>query len=149
MVERLSKQLQWGPDEHGYVLVGQAATMTDIPAGERHEKFGEYLVPDLMDMYQKLLDPEWRTLEMIKNTELVVHAKVRQEHVQNAPPVLHVTRRNKNELLIDYVSSRRMGGLAVGIIRGLAVYFDEADRIDVLPTTSENGEQGQIHVKRN
>ena len=123
--------------------------MTGIPAGERHEKFGEYLVPDLMDMYQKLLDPEWRTLEMIKNTELVVHAKVRQEHVQNAPPVLHVTRRNKNELLIDYVSSRRMGGLAVGIIRGLAVYFDEADRIDVLPKTSENGEQGQIHVKRN
>ena len=28
------------------------------------------------------------------------------------------------------------------------VYFDEADRIDVLPTSSEEGERVQIHVKR-
>lgn len=120
--------------------------MTGIPAGERHEKFGEYLVPDLMDMYQKLLDPEWQTLEMIENTELVMHVKVRQEHVQNALPVFHVTRLNK---MIDDVSSRRMDGLAVGFIQALVVYFDEADRIDVMPTTSENGEQVQTHVMRN
>lgn len=137
------------PDTHVYALVGHAAEMTGIPAGELHEKFGEYLVPDLMYMYQKLVDPEWRTLEMIENTENVMHARVRQEHAKNAPPVLAVTRLNKNELLIDYVSTRRMGGLAVGIVRGLAVYFDEADRIDVLPTTSEDGERVQIHVRRN
>ena len=41
------------PDAHLYALVGQAAEMTGIPAGELHEKFGEYLVPDLMYMYQK------------------------------------------------------------------------------------------------
>ena len=41
-----------------------------------------------------------------------------------------------------------MGGLAVGIIRALAVYFDEADRIDVQPTTSEDGERVRIHVRR-
>ena len=51
-------------------------------------------------------------------------------------------------MLIDYVSTRRMGGLAVGIVRGLAVYYDEADRIDVQPTTSEDGERVRIHVRR-
>jgi hypothetical protein len=60
--------------------------------------------------------------------------------------VLQVTRLAANELLIDYVSPRRMSGLAVGIVRGLATYFDEADQIDVMPTTSEDGEHVQIHV---
>ncbi|MFC7668648.1 hypothetical protein ACFQT0_15680 [Hymenobacter humi] len=50
--------------------------------------------------------------------------------------------------MIEYVSPRRMSGLAVGIVRGLAAYFDEADRIDVLPTTSEEGERVSIHVRR-
>jgi len=41
------------PDEHMYALIGQAAEATGLSAGELHEKFGEYLVPDLMYMYQK------------------------------------------------------------------------------------------------
>ncbi|MGI4743997.1 MAG: heme NO-binding domain-containing protein [Janthinobacterium lividum] len=136
------------PDAHIYALVGQAAEMTGIPAGELHEKFGEYLVPDLMYMYQKYVNPDWRTLEMLENTEHTMHDQVRREHPENSPPVLQVKRLNENELLINYVSPRRMGGLAVGIVRGLAAYFDETDRIDVMPTTSEDGERVQIHVRR-
>jgi hypothetical protein len=137
------------PDAHLYALVGQAAEMTGIPAGELHEKFGEYLVPDLMYMYQKYVNPDWRTLEMLENTEQTMHFQVRREHPENAPPVLQVKRLNESELLIDYVSQRRMSGLAVGIVRGLAVYYDEAELIDVMPTTSEGGQRVQIHVRRN
>ena len=136
------------PDEHIYALVGHAAEMTGLPAGELHEKFGEYLVPDLMYMYQKLLRPEWKTLDMLEHTEHTMHRQVRREHADNAPPVLAVQRLGPDELVIDYVSPRRMSGLAVGIVRGLAAYFDEADRIDVLPTTSDEGERVRIHVRR-
>lgn len=134
------------PDEHMYALVGQAAEMTGLSADELHEKFGEYLVPDLMYMYQRLVQPEWKTLDMIENTELTMHAQVRSEHTGNAPPVLDVTRVSPHELYIDYVSKRRMGALAVGIVRGLATYFDEADQITVEPVTSENGERVRIRV---
>jgi hypothetical protein len=136
------------PDDHVYALVGQAAEMIGIPAGELHEKFGEYLVPDLMFMYQKYVQPEWKTLDMIEHTELSVHKQVRREHPENSPPVLNVRRLSENELIIDYVSPRRMSGLAVGIVRGLATHFDEGDRIDVMPTTSEDGERVSIHVRR-
>jgi hypothetical protein len=136
------------PDEHMYALVGKAAELTGIPAAELQEKFGEYLVPDLMYMYSKLVDPAWRTLEMIEHTEGVMHKRVRQEHEHNAPPVLDVRRTGPHELLIEYVSARRMGALAVGIVRGLAVYFDEADRIEVEPTTREDGQHVQIRVRR-
>jgi hypothetical protein len=136
------------PDEHIYALVGHAAEMTGLSAGELHEKFGEYLVPDLMYMYQRLLKPEWKTLDMLEHTELTMHKQVRQEHAENSPPVLEVSRLGPNELMIDYVSPRRMGGLAVGIVRGLAAYYDEADLIDVMPTTTEDGERVRIHVRR-
>ena len=41
-----------------------------------------------------------------------------------------------------------MGALAVGIVRGLATYFDEAERIIIEPETSENGERVRIQVRR-
>ena len=136
------------PDDHMYALVGHAAEMTGLSADELREKFGEYLVPDLMYMYQRLLKPGWKTLDMLEHTELTMHKQVRQEHTENSPPVLEVSRLGPNELMIDYVSPRRMGGLAVSIVRGLATYYDEADRIDVMPTTTDDGERVRIHVRR-
>ena len=64
------------------------------------------------------------------------------------PPVLGESRLGPNELLIDYVSARRLGGLAVGTVRGLATYFDAADRIDVQPTPTKDGERVRIHARR-
>ncbi len=136
------------PDEHIYALVDHASVMTGLPAGALHEKFGEYLVPDLMYMYQRLLRPEWKTLDMLEHTELTMHKQVRKEHTENSPPVLDVTRLGPNELVINYVSPRRMGGLAVGIVRGVASYYDEADQIHISPTYSEGGERVSIRVRR-
>ena len=136
------------PDADIFALVEQAAVMTGIPAEKLQEKFGEYLVPDLMYMYQKLVDPDWRTLEMLEHTEAVMHTRVRQEHAGNKPPVLDVQRISPNEVLINYVSPRRMSALAVGIVRGLATYFDEEDRIVLEALTREDGEHVQIRVRR-
>ena len=136
------------PDAHMYALVGQAAEMTGIPAEELQEKFGEYLVPDLLYMYQKLIDPAWRTLEMLEYTETIMHTRVRADDAGYAPPVLDVQRLGPREVMVEYISARRMGALVVGIIRGLARYFDEEDVIEVTPTTSENGEHVRILVRR-
>ncbi|WP_156126359.1 heme NO-binding domain-containing protein [Hymenobacter sp. DG25B] len=137
------------PDQDLYTLVGHAAEMSGVPAEELHEKFGEYLVPDLMLMYGKLVDPTWRTLEMVENTEKHMHVHIRHQNPGHNPPVLQVERLGKNELQVEYVSPRRMGALAVGIIRGLAVYYNEEERIEIEPVTSENGERVSIRVRRN
>lgn len=136
------------PDEHMYALVGHAARMAGIRPEELQEKLGEYMVPDLIYMYSKLMRPEWKTLDMLEHTESVMHTRVRQEHEENAPPVLNVRRVSEDEVVVEYVSARRMGALAVGLIRGLAVHFDEADRITVEPTTREDGQHVRIVVRR-
>lgn len=136
------------PDEELYALVGRAAEMAGVSPEELHEKFGEYLVPDIMLMYGKLVNPEWQTLEMVENTERFMHTHVRAQNAGHTPPVLQVKRLGENELQVDYVSPRRMGALAVGIIRGLAVYYNEEHRIEVEPTTGENGQRVSIRVRR-
>jgi hypothetical protein len=136
------------PDAHIYALVGQAAEMTGIPAEQLQEKFGEFLVPDLMLVYKRYVQPDWDTLAMIENTEHAMHGAVRREAPGTTPPVLHVTRLSDSELEVQYRSERRMGALAVGIIRGLATYFDEADHICVEPTTREDGQHVTIRVRR-
>ena len=83
-------------DEHIYVFLEPAVEMTSISAAELREKFGDYLVFDLTYMYQRLLKPEWKTLGT-------------REHTENLPPVLEAGRLGSNELMIDYVSLRRMG----------------------------------------
>ena len=136
------------PDEHTYPLVGHAAEITGPSAGELHEKFGEYLVPDLMYMHQKPLKPEWKTLDVLEHTEPTKHKQMRQKHIQNSLPVLCVTRLGTNELMIDCVPMRRMSGLAVGTTRSLVACYDEAGHINVPPTTSEESERVRIHVRR-
>ncbi|MCB2376692.1 heme NO-binding domain-containing protein [Hymenobacter sp. BT635] len=136
------------PDEHIFALVGQAAIMTGIPAVQLQEKFGEFLVPDLMLVYKRYVQPGWGTLEMIENTEEAMHGAVRRDAPGTRPPILHVTRLSEKELRVEYESERRMGALAVGIIRGLAAYFDEADDIEVTPLTSENEERVVIRVRQ-
>ena len=136
------------PDEHVFALVGEAAEMTGIPAGRLQEKFGEFLVPDLMLVYSRYVQPGWTTLQMIEHTEEAMHGAVRRDAPGTTPPVLHVTRLGADELEVRYASSRRMGALAVGIIRGLAVYFDEAEHIEVEPLTPEDGEEVIIRVRQ-
>jgi hypothetical protein len=136
------------PDAHMYALVGQAAEMTGIPAVQLQEKFGEFLVPDLMLVYKRYVQPGWGTLEMIEHTEDAMHGAVRRDAPGTRPPILHVTRLSEKELEIEYESERRMGALAVGIIRGLAAYFDEADEIEVEPLTGENQEKVIIRVRQ-
>ncbi|WP_160328186.1 hypothetical protein [Solirubrum puertoriconensis] len=39
-------------------------------------------------------------------------------------------------------------GAFVGIVRGLAAYSDEAERIDIKPTTRDDGQHVHIRVRR-
>lgn len=88
------------PDEHIYLLVGHAAEMFGLSAGELYEKFGEYLVPDLICTHKKPLKSERKILDVLEHTELTKHKQMRQKHIQNPPSVLYGTRLGTNNLVL-------------------------------------------------
>ncbi|MCW3102197.1 MAG: hypothetical protein JWO09_637 [Bacteroidetes bacterium] len=128
-------------------IVDEASKLTGTPVNVLKEKFGEYLVPDLFLLYSSYLQPHWKTFEVLENTELVMHGAVRRLNSTANPPILNVTKVNDKLLMIDYFSHRKMGCLAVGIIKGIAWYYNESDTVTVTPATDPDAERVQIKVE--
>jgi predicted hydrocarbon binding protein len=118
------------PDEEAFALLGALSLALDEPVGTVLERFGEFIVPDLLRMSHFWIQPDWKTLDLILNTEHTIHETLRQEGSSTDPPRLQCRRTSADEVTISYASPRRMCSLARGIIRGLAAHYGEAVSID-------------------
>jgi len=65
------------PDEEAGRLVATASRITGANAPAILEDFGEFIAPDLLEMYWALVKPEWKTLDVIEHTEEAIHEVVR------------------------------------------------------------------------
>lgn len=113
------------PDEELTALVVTASNVTGLPAAALLEDFGDFIAPDLLEMYWGAIDPEWRTLDVIEHTENTIHAVVRINQRGATPPYLHAKRTGENEVTVVYTSPRKLCAVARGISRGIARHYNE------------------------
>lgn len=113
------------PDSEAVALVNAASALTGTPASELLEAFGEALVPGLLQIYGRMLKPDWKTLDVLEYTESAIHAVVRRQSPGAQPPQLQCVRVSATEVRVTYASSRQMCAVAKGIIRGIAGQFGE------------------------
>lgn len=113
------------PDQQLFALLQTAVELTGIDRDTLIEQFGEFLVPTYLDVYSRLLDPSWRTLDVIEHTEETIHRVIRARQPDVAPPRLKVARPSSHEVVVTYDSDRKLCGIARGIARGLARHFQE------------------------
>ncbi|WP_266205522.1 heme NO-binding domain-containing protein [Pontibacter kalidii] len=130
-----------------YTIMAKGALLEGIPYPEFQQDFGEFLVPDLLLVFKKFVNPSWKTYDMLQYIGSHMHGSIKLENADTNPPPLYVTKVGKNTLIIDYHSKRRMAGFAIGIVKGLARYFQEADRVNVMPATELLAERVQIRVE--
>lgn len=135
------------PTRELYDLVATASEMTGISASDLQEAFGMFLVPDLLLIYKKYVNPAWKTFEMLQYTEAIMHGAVRSEDNRTSPPILFVNKVSNSLLVIDYHSKRKLASVAIGIIKGIANYFQESDQVKVIPVTARDAERVQIRVE--
>nr|WP_162426594.1 heme NO-binding domain-containing protein [Pontibacter pudoricolor] len=78
------------------------------------------------------------------NSEEAMRGAVRKK--TTGPILLNylLPRKVKKQLIIDYYSKRRMAGVALGIVKGIARYFDESDSVDIMQLTPMDAERVQI-----
>lgn len=127
---RMYLAIQAYPDEEVVQIVTAASKKTGNPPGAILEDFGEFIAPALLSMYRTLINPNWKTLDVIENTEKTIHRVVRLQHADAAPPYLNASRTAPNEVTVVYTSPRRLCAVAKGIMRGLSVHFGEVMTID-------------------
>jgi hypothetical protein len=136
------------PDSDVFALVSAASQTTGLPAQDLLEAFGMFIAPDLIGMFRTLLDPQWRTLDVIEHTETTIHKVVRTGHPGAQPPELQTIRRGDNEVTILYRSNRKLCSIAKGICNGLAKHFAETIAIEEPTCMLLGGAQCTIVVRR-
>jgi len=113
------------PDEEAVAIVVAASKLTGTPVDSILEDFGEFIVPDLVSMYQSLIKPHWKTVDLLLHTEEMIHRVVRIQNPGAAPPKLQFEQLGSNELKFHYNSPRRMAAVAKGIIKGVAKHYGQ------------------------
>jgi hypothetical protein len=112
------------PDKDILALVTAACAMTNLPAAAILEDFGEFVAPSLVEQYRFLINPKWKLLDFLVNTEDTIH-KIVRFHQGVTPPRLLTQRSAEDTVTISYNSPRRMCTLLKGIVKGAAAYYKE------------------------
>jgi hypothetical protein len=134
-------------DKEVVALVSAASKITGKPAQALLEDFGEFLVPDLLAIYRAMIRPAWRTLDLIENVENTIHTAIRLRDKDATPPTLAVTRTSPTEVVVVYSSSRRLCGVAKGIVRGVAKHYGERVTIAETSCMLRNDSSCRLSVK--
>lgn len=113
------------PDAEIVALVTAASEKTGRPAYAVLEDFGEFIAPTLISMYGHLLDPKWKTIDVLEHVEDTVHTVVRVKNQGAAPPILKITRTGPSEAVLKYDSPRKLCAVAKGIAKGVGKHFKE------------------------
>ncbi|GAB2536020.1 heme NO-binding domain-containing protein [Rufibacter soli] len=122
------------PDAMVFTLVTEAVEYIQMEPGTFLEQFGKALVPNLLKVYKAYIDPSWKTLDILENTENTMHHAVRTNNPNVTPPILEITRKSSKAMEIIYRSKRNIPQLGLGIIKGIAAYFGELPRLYITLT---------------
>ncbi len=113
-------------DEQLFALVGLASQRLGASIDDVVESFGRFIAAELLRLYNRVVKPEWTTLDIIENTESLIHSAVRVANPGAHPPILDVVRISETELSLIYSSERKLCKLAIGIVKGIAEHLDES-----------------------
>lgn len=145
--ERIYLAMAEYPDSEALALVSAASKATGRPVPALLEEFGEFIVPDLVTMYQAIIRPEWKLLDFIMHTEESIHRIVRAKNPGAKPPELKCSRPHPNEVVIVYRSARKMCGVAKGILRGFSKHYGEEILLAETSCMLKGNPSCQISVK--
>lgn len=125
------------PDAEIQALIASACKILGADRDALLEGFGAYLTPGLIKTYSSYMNPDWDCMDLLEHIESSMHRAVRKSMHESAPPALKVHRLNKDQILIEYTSERKMIALGIGIIKAIGTNYKETLTFKRTPT--ENG----------
>ena len=113
------------PDEDLVARVVAVAEASKKDVDSVLQAFGAFIVPDLVATYGPFIDPSWKTLDLLANTEEQIHKAVRLNTPGATPPDLRIVRDGPSAVVLTYSSARKLCAVAKGIAAGVAAHFGE------------------------
>jgi predicted hydrocarbon binding protein len=145
---RMYLPVQQYPDDELQALVRALSLRTGGDTDGVLQDLGAFMAPELMRMYGSLLQRSWTTLDVVEHTEDTVYRVLRARNQTARQPELKAERTAPDEVVVVYVSPRRLCGFAKGIVRGLARHFGETVSLDE-PTCMLRGDaECRLRIRR-
>ncbi len=120
------------PDEEILALIGAAVQKTGLTQAQLLEGFGKHLGPVLaksrIHLYLSgihscpIVHDDWKLLDLLENTQELIHTLVQQVVPECSPAKLQVSR-TPHDATIVYDSPRKLCALARGIVLGMAEHY--------------------------
>lgn len=112
------------PDHELRDIVVAASRRTGVAVDRVLFDFGRFLAPDLVRNYRHLLDPDWRTLDLLEHADGVV-ARVAKRGDEAPRAKSFEVRRAERTATIVYRSELALCAMARGVVIGLADHYGE------------------------
>lgn len=123
--DRIYLPVQAYPDAEMASLIQTVAHLSGITEPQLLEDFGKSLAPEFLGLYRPLLQPDWRTLDLLEHLDRL-HGAVRTNNPGATPPVLRIERPDPARVEIWYHSERRWCAFGRGLIHGVAAHYGDA-----------------------
>jgi hypothetical protein len=144
---KLYLPIQEYPDSDAVALVGAAAQEAGASPIEVLEDFGYFLAPSLLGLYRTLVQPDWKTLDLLEHTEHTIHSVVRARNPGAKPANLQAVRLAPDMVDLVYSSQRKLCPVAKGIIRGMAAHYGESITINETACMHEGADACRMEVR--
>ena len=119
-------------------LKEEVSEIKGLPVPALLTVFGEYFFTTLKDKYPVFVEKP-NLFSFLNSIDQYIHPEVLKLYPDAELPRFQSEIKSDNEMVLNYMSSRKMSDLAIGLIKGAANYFEED--VDVVKIGKENDGQ--------
>lgn len=113
------------PDDEIEALVVAAVEALSLDRNAVLRWFGQKAIPILADMYPAFFTGAADARTFVEGVNHIIHAEVRKLYPGAACPHFRLHADASGELVMDYLSTRRMCALAQGFVEGAAIWYQQ------------------------
>ena len=106
-------------------LVTAAGAALSLDRDQVLRWFGQSAIPVLAELYPHFFSGATSAREFTAGINTIIHAEVRKLYPGAACPHFRLSESTDGDMVMDYLSARRMCALAQGFVEGAAAWYDE------------------------
>ena len=129
-----------------FKMVAKLSEIKGLPVPALLTVFGEYFFTTLKTKYPVFVEKP-NLFSFLNSIDQYIHPEVLKLYPEAELPRFEAEIKSDNEMTLDYMSSRKLSDLAIGLIKGAAKHFKED--VDVVKVNEEdNGQKVMLKVNK-
>ena len=129
-----------------FKMVGKLSEIKEIPVPELLTIYGEYFFTTLSKDYPRFMEQS-SLFPFLDSIEKYIHPEVLKLYPDAELPRFDAEIKSDNEMLLNYMSSRKMSDVAIGLIKGASKYFKED--VEIFKVSEEDdGEKVMLRINK-